>query len=62
MRRVLLLAVWIALSAAGSAAAAPTVVAPLHGGTTIESFGDLQVWSDYNATDESCTLSWTAMV
>jgi len=25
------------------------LIAPLHGGTTIESFGDLQVWSDYNA-------------
>jgi hypothetical protein len=28
------------------------LIAPLHGGTTIESFGDLQVWSDYNAIDK----------
>src|SRR5580704_18643083 len=48
--------VGIALSASSSAAAAPTLIAPLHGGTTIESFGDLQVWSDYNATDESWHL------
>jgi hypothetical protein len=56
MRRVLALAVWMTLSAASSAAAAPTLIAPLHGGTTIESFGDLQVWSDYNATDKSWHL------
>ncbi len=56
MRRLLALTVGIALSAASSAAAAPTVIAPLHGGTTIESFGDLQVWSDYNATDKSWHL------
>ena len=56
MRRVLAVTVWIALSAAGSAVAAPTLIAPLHGGTTIESFGDLQVWSDYNATDKSWHL------
>jgi len=56
MRRVLALVVWVALSAASSAAAAPMLIAPLHGGTTIESFGDLQVWSDYNATDKSWHL------
>ncbi|MGH2865109.1 MAG: hypothetical protein ACRDJX_07655 [Solirubrobacteraceae bacterium] len=32
------------------------MIAPLHGGTTIESFGDLEVWSDYNATDKSWHL------
>ncbi len=56
MRGVLALTVGIALSASSSAAAAPTLIAPLHGGTTIESFGDLQVWSDYNTTDESWHL------
>jgi hypothetical protein len=56
MRRLLALVVWIALSVASSAAAAPTLIAPLHGGTTIESFGDLQVWSDYNATEKSWHL------
>ncbi len=38
------------------AAAAATVIAPLHGGTTIRSFGDLAVWSDYQATDNSWHL------
>jgi hypothetical protein len=56
MRRTLALAVWIALTAASSANAAPTLIAPLHGGTTIESFGDLQVWSDYIASDKSWHL------
>ena len=56
MRRALALTAWIALSAASSAVAAPTLIAPLHGGTTIESFGDLLVWSDYNATDRSWHL------
>jgi hypothetical protein len=56
MRRVLVVVVWIAVFAASSAVAAPTLIVPLHGGTTIESFGDLQVWSDYNAIDESWHL------
>ena len=56
MRPALTLTVWIALTAASSASAAPTLIAPLHGGTTIESFGDLQVWSDYNASDKSWHL------
>ncbi len=56
MRRILALTVGIAVSVASSAAAAPTLIAPLHGGTAIESFGDLQVWSDYNATDQSWHL------
>jgi hypothetical protein len=56
MRRVLALTVGIALSAASSAAAAPALIAPLHGGTTIESFGEVQVWSDYDAADERWQL------
>jgi hypothetical protein len=56
MKRVLAVTVWIALSGASGAVAAPTLVAPLHGGTTVESFGDVQVWSDYNAADESWHL------
>ena len=56
MRRVLVITVWFALSAAGDAAAAPTLIAPLHGGTTIQSFSDVEVWSDYQAADNSWHL------
>jgi len=56
VRRVLPLTLWVALFAAASARAAPTLITPLHGGTTIESFGDLQVWSDYDASDKSWHL------
>lgn len=56
MRGLLALVVWIALPVASSAAAAPTLIAPLHGGTTIESFGDVQVWSDYDASEKNWHL------
>ncbi|MGH2902341.1 MAG: hypothetical protein ACRDK7_01920 [Solirubrobacteraceae bacterium] len=56
MRRVLAIAVWIALSGVSGVAAAPTLIAPLHAGSTIESFGGVAVWSDYNATDSSWHL------
>jgi len=56
MRQVLALAVWIVVSGAGGACAAPTVVAPLDGATTIVSFRDVQVWSDYDPTDSSWHL------
>jgi hypothetical protein len=52
MRRIGGLAAWIVIWVAGSASAAPRLIAPLHGGTTIEAYGDVQVWSDYDATDE----------
>lgn len=56
MRRVSALTVWLVLCGASGAAAAPTVIAPLHGGTTIRSFDDIEVWSDYDAADESWHL------
>lgn len=36
-----------------AAAAAPSTVAVLHGPTTVEAYGGIQVWSDYDATDQS---------
>jgi hypothetical protein len=60
MRRVAVLAVWIGTWSAGSAAAAPTpvatLIAPLHGRTTIAAYGDIQVWSDYDAAEKSWHL------
>jgi hypothetical protein len=48
----------IAILAAGlgliaPAAAAPTTIAVLHGATAVESYGDVQAWSDYEATNRS---------
>jgi hypothetical protein len=40
---------WIA----AAAIAAPTTIAPLHGATAVEAYGDVAVWSDYEATDRS---------
>jgi hypothetical protein len=40
---------WIA----AAAVAAPTTIAQLHGDTTVEAYGDVAVWSDYDATDRT---------
>ena len=40
---------WIA----PAASAASTTIALLHGDTTVEAYGDVVVWSDYEATDRS---------
>jgi hypothetical protein len=39
-----------------AAAAAPTRIAALHGATAVEAYGDVAVWSDYDATDRSWQL------
>jgi hypothetical protein len=41
-----------------AALAAPLTIAPLHGETTVEAYGDVAVWSDYDAT----TRSWHVFV
>jgi hypothetical protein len=46
------------LAGATAAAAAPVTIAPLHGETTVEAYGDVAVWSDYDAT----TRSWHVFV
>lgn len=51
MRRTVTLAVSISLLLTGSAAAEPTLIAPLHGATAIKSFGHVVVWSDYEVAD-----------
>jgi hypothetical protein len=40
---------WIA----AVAIAIPTAIAPLHGDTAVEAYGDVAVWSDYEATNRS---------
>jgi hypothetical protein len=40
---------WIA----AAAVAAPITIAPLHGNTSVEVYGDVAVWSDYDATARS---------
>lgn len=40
---------WIA----AAAIAGPTTIAPLHGNTAVEAYGDVAVWSDYDATSRS---------
>ncbi len=35
------------------AVAAPTTIAPLHGPTAVEAYGDVAVWSDYEAADRA---------
>jgi hypothetical protein len=39
-----------------AAAAVPTMIAALHGATAVEAYGDVAVWSDYDATDRSWHL------
>ena len=43
----------IGLLAPAAAATAPTTIATLHGDTAIEAYGDVAVWSDYDATARS---------
>jgi hypothetical protein len=43
----------VGLLGSAAAAAAPTTIAVLRGPTAIQSYGRVQVWSDYDATDHS---------
>jgi len=47
-------AVWVMSCAVDAAtAAAPTTIAPLHGETTIQAYGGVAAWSDYDAAARS---------
>jgi hypothetical protein len=41
------------LGAGTTAVAAPVTIAPLHGETAVEAYGNVAVWSDYDATSRS---------
>jgi hypothetical protein len=43
----------VGLLAPAAAAAAPGTIAVLHGPTTVEAYGGVEVWSNYDATDQS---------
>ncbi len=48
---ILVASLWLIAPAAG--AAAPSTIAMLHGATAVEAYGDVAVWSDYDATNRS---------
>jgi hypothetical protein len=43
----------VGLVGPAAAVAAPRTIAPLHGDTAVESYGDVAVWGDYDATNRS---------
>src|SRR5437879_2202432 len=45
--------VGVGLGGATAAVAATVTIAPLHGETAVESYGDVAVWSDYDAASRS---------
>jgi len=43
----------VGLAWTATAMAAPSTIAALHGATAVEAYGDVAVWSDYDATERS---------
>jgi hypothetical protein len=50
---IAMLVVSVELLAATVATAAPTTIAPVNGATTIQEYGGIAVWSDYDVADQS---------
>jgi hypothetical protein len=53
LRTAILAATTLGLIAPAPAAAAPSTITMLHGATTVEAYGDVAVWSDYDTTSRS---------